>query len=38
VARPVKLLTVEGKSSKTVIKYPGRVRASQRVPGCRAAH
>ncbi len=31
VARPVKLLTVEGKSSKTVIKYPGRIRANQRV-------
>ena len=31
VARPVKLLTVEGKSTGQKIKYPGRVRASQRV-------
>ena len=31
VARPVKLLTVEGKSSMKEIKYPGRVRANQRV-------
>ena len=31
VARPVKLLTVEGKSSGKEVKYPGRVRASQRV-------
>ena len=31
VARPVKLLTVEGKSSMKEIKYPGRVRANKRV-------
>jgi len=31
VVRPVKLLTVEGKGSSKVIKYPGRVRASERV-------
>jgi RND family efflux transporter MFP subunit len=31
VIRPVKLLTVEGKSSGQVLKYPGRVRASERV-------
>ena len=31
VARPVKFLTVEGKSSGKEVKYPGRVRASQRV-------
>ena len=31
VVRPVKLLTVEGKSSMKEIKYPGRVRANQRV-------
>ena len=31
VTRPVKLLTVEGKTSGKEVKYPGRVRASQRV-------
>jgi len=31
VVRPVKLLTIEGKGSSKVIKYPGRVRASERV-------
>lgn len=31
VVRPVKLLTVEGKSSGQTIKYPGRIRASERV-------
>jgi RND family efflux transporter MFP subunit len=31
VVRPVKLLTVQGKSSGQVLKYPGRVRASERV-------
>jgi RND family efflux transporter MFP subunit len=31
VVRPVKLLTVEGKSSGQALKYPGRVRASERV-------
>ena len=31
VVRSVKLLTVEGKSSKKEIKYPGRVRANKRV-------
>ena len=31
VARPVKLMTVEGKTSKIELKYPGRVRASRRV-------
>ena len=31
VVRPVKLLTVEGKSAMKEIKYPGRVRANKRV-------
>ncbi len=31
MVRPVKLLTVGGKGSSKVIKYPGRVRASERV-------
>ena len=31
VVRPVKLLNVEGKSTRKQIKYPGRIRASRRV-------
>jgi RND family efflux transporter MFP subunit len=31
VARPVKLTTVQGKTTKLELKYPGRVRASRRV-------
>ena len=31
VVRPVKLLTVGGKSTRKEIKYPGRIRASERV-------